>query len=321
MPSRVGVSSPSPTGANSAEGGVPIGGIRIVDNFPGYGSNPGLTVTWDAIVRASDLDRFRCVPDFGTGHTGSILPIPYIPPAWWDDLPPMPAPRGVNPEKWAKLGLKAQFQLWALGRAFASPQLNVGISVNIPFVAADVGAMVGNPQIVDEVARLTNKLIGDIEYGQSFGQGVLDIAPGSSDAYAAGIAYAGCQFYRELRFNSPALSQEAFDLAKRMAQGLAEGSPQFATTRDGINLTKWGLFGVQAAYSGDPGLTCQSKVFGNRSAVDFHMREEDLFASGDGGGGGGGGGGPPYVPPEPCLYTDSFGRCIELEPQRARLVP
>jgi hypothetical protein len=229
----------------------------------------------------------------------------------------MPAPRGVNPAQWAKLGLKAQYQLWALGKAIATPNLNPGLSASIGCAAADIGTLLANEEIGNEVARLTNKLIGDLEAGEQVGSAFLVLNSGSVQSYAASLAYAGCQFYNELRYNLPFLSQNAFDAAKKMVQVLAEGSTDFPTTLQQFNLTEWGLFGVRAAYAQSYGETCQSKVFGNRTASDFDMREEDLFGPAARSGGGPSGR-VPYVPPPPWLFTDAFGDCIGAEPERSR---
>jgi hypothetical protein len=219
----------------------------------------------------------------------------------------MQAPIGVNPAKWAKLGVKMQFQIWSLAKALGEVLPgSTGLSVNAgPFVSADIDAMYASVRIQTEAARIANRAIDALEAGESLAAAQFpSIAPG--EARRGAVLYLACEMMDWLRSqSSPLLSQDASQWVRNLAQGYAEGSENFPNLSDQFAATRFGLLGL-SLYN-DP-RHCDVKAFENIKVEAFQFDDNDLFANLGGSGGGGGGGNPP--PPPQCEgYLDIYRIC------------
>jgi len=280
--------------------------VRANYTPPGFG-NPQLFITWNTIVTGSDWERMHCNLQIG-GDPAQIAPIPYYPPDWWDNLPPMQAPIGVNAAKWAKLGLKMQFQIWSLAKALGEViPGGTGLSVNAgPFASADIDAMYASVRIQTEAASIANKAL---EAGESLATAQFP-SIAADEARRGAVLYLACEMMDWLRSqSSPLLSQDASHWVRNLAQGYAEGSEYFPKLSDQFAATRFGLLGL-SLYN-DP-RNCDVKAFENIKIEAFRFDDTDLFAN-IGGSGGGGGGNPP--PPPQCEGYVVSGICYPFNDQ------
>ena len=252
---------------------------------------------WSVMENFSDIRHVRCFPDFGSGADVTVSASSFVPPHWTDNIGPFPAPLGVDPLKWAKLGRRAQAQIWMLANKLAIHQgWETGIAISIAFAQVELDALSSHNRVNHEAAILANKLIGSLESGRTAASLIINAELGSPENEAGALAYASCELFRSMSGPSGVLlSQDVLKGVRDITQGFAESHAAFTGYKNQAALTNAAVRGVLQAFHDDTG-SCEGMVFWGKSPADFRFPDENLFVRRSHGGGGGGGGG---ISPEP----------------------